>query len=124
MILFGCDWCKAIKEDGETWILGLAAESIGVTSARREINVMTSWDEAQACHPLAVHFCSVEHKDNYMAALFDTEPLPVETVVKTKATGAKRTVEREYIRTASSGPIAASTTTRKKQAASKRRRAA
>jgi hypothetical protein len=120
MVLFGCDWCKAIKADDQTWILGLAAESIGVTSARREINIMTSWDESQACHPLAVHFCSVDHKDNYMAALFETDPLPVETVIKTKASGPRGSVEREYLRTASTGPIK----TKKKRTGIKRRRAA
>ena len=122
MILFGCDWCKAIKEDGETWVLGLAAESIGVTAARREINILTTWDDTRACHPLAVHFCSPEHKDSYMAALFETEKLPAETVIETKTrTKPSRTAQRKYMRTASSGAVASG---KNKPSRTKRRRVA
>jgi hypothetical protein len=120
MVLFGCDWCKTIKQPGERWILGLAAESIGVTAARREITILTTWDEKSACHPLAVHFCSVEHKDNYMAALFDAEPLPGDTVIEQETTtiAPSRRAQRKYVRTASSGVVT------KKKASAKRRRAA
>jgi len=119
MVLFACDWCKAIKQTGDVWILGLAAESIGVTAAQREINILTAWDDARACDRLAVHFCSVEHKVKYMAALFDTETL-AETVINAKATtGSGRTAERKYMRSASSR-----TTTKKKRTVKKRRRAA
>ncbi|MGZ4820108.1 MAG: hypothetical protein ACXVZR_04540 [Terriglobales bacterium] len=122
MILFGCEWCKAIKEDDETWILGLAAESIGITAARREITILPVWEQSRACHPLAVHFCSVEHKDNYMAALFETESMPAETVIRTKAKMTPGgTEERQYLRTASSGAISKTT---KKRATTKARRSA
>ena len=57
-----------------------------------------------------------------MAALFETEPMSVETVVRTKASGNKRIVEREYVRTSSSGPIAASF--KKRRAPGKRGKAA
>jgi hypothetical protein len=93
MVLFGCDWCKR-----------------------------PAWDDTQSCHPLAVHFCSVEHKDNYLAALFETEPEPVESIVKSKTTVMpKATIEREYRRTASSGVV---TTTTKKKRTTKARRSA
>ncbi len=106
MILFGCDWCKALKENGEVWILGMAAESIGVTAARREITILPVWDSSRACHPLAVHFCSVEHKDNYMAALFETEQEPAQTVIKSKAKiTPSGTAERQYMRTVSTGAV-------------------
>jgi hypothetical protein len=106
MVLFGCDWCRTLQESGEAWILGMAAESIGVTAARREITILPVWDDSRACHPLAVHFCSVEHKDNYMAALFETEPEPVETVIKTKAKVTPAGVaERQYMRTVSTGAV-------------------
>lgn len=82
MIEFACDWCKRLKEPEEVWILGYAAEAIGVTSARREMNVSSSWDRERAVHPLAVHFCSEEHKDNYIAAYFQVQP--AETVVRTE----------------------------------------
>ncbi len=122
MILFGCDWCRKMKQAGEVWVLGLAAESVGVTAARREVTILTAWDEGQSCHPLAVHFCSVEHKDNYLAALFETEPRPVESVVRSKTTiMPERTIQREYRRTASSGVV---TTTMKKKRTTKARRSA
>jgi hypothetical protein len=121
MILFGCDWCGTIKRPENTWILGLAAESIGITAARREISILPAWDQARASHPLAVHFCSVEHKDNYMAALFETEALPAETVIEEEATVANRTAQRKYLRTVSTGAV---TKRRKKTAVGKRRPAA
>jgi hypothetical protein len=124
MILFACDWCRTIKQRGETWILGLAAESIGATAARREINILTGWDEGRACHPLAVQFCSVEHKDRYMAAMFETEPLPPETIIEEKTTVApNRTSERRYMRTVSTGVVGTSKK-KKKAVSSKRGRAA
>ena len=42
MIRFQCESCGRLKGDGETWILGFAAENIGVTSARREISIASS----------------------------------------------------------------------------------
>ena len=105
MILFGCDWCGIIKRPEKTWILGLAAESIGITAARREISILPAWDEARAPHPLAVHFCSVEHKDNYMTALFETEALPAETLIEEKATLANGTAQRKYLRTVSTAAL-------------------
>jgi hypothetical protein len=70
MIRFQCDGCGRLKEDGEVWILGFAAENIGVTSARREISIASSWDRPRAVEPLAVHFCSDECRGAYMDALF------------------------------------------------------
>ena len=83
MLQYICEWCKRVKQPGDEWILGFAAEKIGVVSARREITVSSAWNEAQAVHPLAVHFCSDDHKDRYVAALFDTEPAHAEVVVET-----------------------------------------
>jgi hypothetical protein len=45
MIKFACDGCGRIKE-GESWVLGLAAEAIGLQSARREVNILSSWGGA------------------------------------------------------------------------------
>ena len=70
MIRFQCDGCGRIKEEGEVWILGFAAENIGVTSARREISIASSWDRPRAVETLAVHFCSDECRATYMTALF------------------------------------------------------
>jgi hypothetical protein len=70
MILFQCDGCGRLKDDGESWILGFAAENIGVTSARREISIASSWDRPRAVEPLAVHFCSDKCRTSYTNALF------------------------------------------------------
>jgi hypothetical protein len=70
MIRFQCDGCARLKGDGELWILGFAAENIGVTSARREIAISSSWDRPRAVEPLAVHFCSDECRARYVSALF------------------------------------------------------
>jgi hypothetical protein len=63
-----------LKGDGETWILGFAAENIGVTSARREISIASSWDRPRAVESLAVHFCSDGCRATYMTALFGDNP--------------------------------------------------
>ncbi|PYX09650.1 MAG: hypothetical protein DMG88_05270 [Acidobacteria bacterium] len=68
MLQFVCDSCGAIKLDSETWIVGMAAEAVG--TARREVTIQSAWDRATAMHPLAVHFCSIQCKDDYMAQLF------------------------------------------------------
>lgn len=54
MIQFICDSCAAIQEPAEVWIVGLAAESVGVTAARREVTIQSAWDRPTAVHPLAV----------------------------------------------------------------------
>jgi hypothetical protein len=70
MIRFQCDGCGRLKEEGDSWILGFAAENIGVTSARREISIAGSWDRTRAVETLAVHFCSDACRAAYMTALF------------------------------------------------------
>jgi hypothetical protein len=82
MIQFLCDWCSGVKQPEETWILGHAAEAVGVTSARREVTLLSGWDWQRAVHPLAVHFCSLECKEKYMAELFGPEVKTEEAVVE------------------------------------------
>ena len=74
MVRFQCESCGRMKGDGEVWVLGFAAENIGVTSARREISIASSWDRPRAVESLAVHFCSDECRATYMAALFGDSP--------------------------------------------------
>lgn len=90
MVRFQCDTCGALKEANEAWILGFAAENIGVTSARREISISGSWDRARAVELLAVHFCSDECRADYMAALFGENPATLEG----EATRTRRHVKR------------------------------
>ncbi len=73
MIEYVCDSCHKRKKENQSWILGLAAESVGVQSARREINIMSAWSQPEAVHPMAVHFCSERCKDRYMKKLFSYE---------------------------------------------------
>ena len=70
MVTFICESCGRVKKAEQEWILGLAAESVGAVSARREVNILSDWSEAQAVHPLAVHFCSERCKDRYLNKLF------------------------------------------------------
>ena len=72
MIKFVCDTCGRTKRTGQEWLLGLAAESVGVQSARREINILSAWAEPQAVHPMAVHFCSERCKEKYVSKLFNS----------------------------------------------------
>ena len=85
MIQYVCETCSAVKAAGEAWLLGLAAEAVGVTSAHREVTIQSEWDSATAVHPLAVHFCSIECKDEYMARLFAPEGSVNEVVVERAA---------------------------------------
>src|SRR5690242_15613292 len=73
MLKIFCDTCDAMKMADDVWLLGLAAETLGVTQSRREVSVLPVWDANQALHPLAVHFCSTECKDDYLATLFGEE---------------------------------------------------
>jgi hypothetical protein len=81
MLQYVCDGCGNIKQPGEVWILGFAAERLGVRAARREITIAPAWDENRAVQWFAVHFCSEECKDDYVARLFG-ETLPAEEVVE------------------------------------------
>lgn len=99
MIDFLCDSCSRVRDPEETWILGLAAEAVGITAARREVTILPNWNREQAVHPLAVHFCSQDCKENYIEKLFgNTEEEGVERIVtrtgpRTKTTRAVKKVE-------------------------------
>src|ERR1700739_1025018 len=90
MIRFQCESCGRLKGDGEDWILGFAAENIGVTSARREISIASSWDHPRAVDALAVHFCSDECRGTYMSAVFGGSPETLDG----SATSTKRRIKR------------------------------
>lgn len=85
MIRFDCDWCRRTKASDEIWVLGLAAEAVGITAARREITILPAWNRDTAVHPLAVHFCCEECKDDYMARLFNQKPvLGADVIIENK----------------------------------------
>jgi hypothetical protein len=74
MIQYVCDSCGKVKKEKDDWIVGLAAESVGVTTSRREVDIMSVWMREHAVHPFAVHFCSERCKDRYMKRLFESSP--------------------------------------------------
>ncbi|HEY6969825.1 MAG TPA: hypothetical protein VJA94_11515 [Candidatus Angelobacter sp.] len=90
MVRFQCETCGRLKEANEAWILGFAAENIGVISARREIEIATAWDPIEAVAPLAVHFCSDVCRAQYMGVLFGETP----ETQSGEATVTKRRIQR------------------------------
>jgi hypothetical protein len=101
MIQFVCDSCGRVKESSEAWIVGLAAEAVGITAARREVTIQSDWDRSTAVHPLAVHFCSIRCKDNYITQLFapgtSAEKMiagPAEVVVEQSRSEVQRVVTK------------------------------
>lgn len=91
MLQFVCDYCANVKEPRETWINGVAAENVGTQAARREVLIDPSWHYDRAVLPLAVHFCSVECQEQYVAELFQRPAslLEVETVTVDRAAGTR-----------------------------------
>ena len=81
MLQFVCDYCENVKVPSETWINGIAAENVGTQAARREVIIDPAWRRERVVLPFAVHFCSVECKDNYLSELFNqpTQLLEVES---------------------------------------------
>src|SRR5437879_6680228 len=71
MIRFVCDSCERTKGARDLWLLGLAAEAVGVTTSRREMSILPGWDSDRAVHPLGVPFWSVRCKDRYLVRVFD-----------------------------------------------------
>ncbi|MGE5206999.1 MAG: hypothetical protein ACM3PW_15400 [Chlamydiota bacterium] len=95
MLRYECDFCRRLKQKDEGWILGFAAENIGVTAARCEVTILPHWDEVRAVDYLAVHFCCERCRQKYMANLFGEEPAEAEMVEEVAVVPRKRIV-REY----------------------------
>jgi hypothetical protein len=94
MLQFVCDYCRNVKGAGETWVNGVAAENVGTQAARREVIIDPTWRRERAVVPLAVHFCSVQCKDNYMAELFDRPAVLLEVESTRAEPGTGRRVVR------------------------------
>lgn len=97
MLTFICDYCAAIKQPGESWLNGLAAENVGTQAARREVVIDPVWRYERSVLPLAVHFCSVECKDNYVTQLFQrpAELLEVERVTIDRDSASRTVLARK-----------------------------
>ena len=85
MIRFVCDNCSIVKQPEEVWIAGQAAEQVGSVTARREVTIQSVWNRANIFHPLAVHFCSLQCKDEYLAKLFAPDALVEEVAIERSA---------------------------------------
>jgi hypothetical protein len=97
MLQFVCDYCENVKQPGESWITGLAVENVGTRAARREVIVDPAWRYERAILPLAVHFCCVDCKDQYLAELFqkpasliEVESVEIEPATDRRVIRAKR----------------------------------
>jgi len=99
VLQFVCDWCKRVKPPGnQDWIVGVAAENVAPTAARREVVVHTHWNRDEAVGPFAVHFCCEQCKDNYIAAMFDKPAVTVKPRRAKRALPAAEVVERRIVR--------------------------
>lgn len=74
MLQYVCDNCAAVKDEKDDWILGFAADRLGVRAARREVTISPLWDENRAVQWFAIHLCSEECRDEYLARLFGEVP--------------------------------------------------
>lgn len=99
MVRYECDFCHRLKGNDEAWILGFAAENIGLTAARREVTILPHWDESRAAAYLAVHFCCERCRQNYMKNLFGEAPAGSEIAEQVAVVPRRRTVG-EYPRAA------------------------
>jgi hypothetical protein len=117
MLQFVCDYCESVRQPGETWITGLAAENVGTQVARREVLVDPAWRYERAILPFAVHFCSVDCKDQYLAELFQK---PV-SVIEVESVAVQQAGERRVIR-AKRKPVSPAATKRTTVSRKTRRR--
>jgi len=125
MLRFECDNCHGLKDAGEAWILGFAAENLGAVSARREVTILNAWDDARAVDWLAVHFCSDDCRARYMEQLFGDEAageLESRKIIPVKKVRV-RPVETAVLRTAPGRGVIRTTARTKKVVVKKRTRA-
>lgn len=69
MVNIVCDTCGATRdqESREPWILGYDLEARSANGVSRTVRFLDRWDERRITELGAIHFCSVECKDKYLA---------------------------------------------------------
>jgi len=112
MLQYVCDNCGAVKGEPEEWVLGFAAERLGISEARREITIAPRWDENRAVQWFAVHFCSIECKDEYIDRLFGTQTVSDDVEVVEHATVTPASERKTKITRSRATPRTATTTRR------------
>ena len=95
MLRFVCDYCENVKLPDEVWINGIGVENVGTQAARREVVIDPAWRRERALLPFAVHFCSVECKDSYLAELFNKPAVLLEVKSAEGKLGGRRVVRAE-----------------------------
>ena len=98
---------------------GFAAETVGVTAARREIAIASTWGHERALDALAVHFCSDECSQNYMEQLFGEQPHESEVIEEVAVVPAESEAKR-IVRTFPGAKVETTITTGKKATRVKR----
>ena len=71
MVKITCDICRAVKPTNERlrdkeWVLGYDIESKSERSLQRAIRFLDRWDDRRIMDLGAIHFCSVECKEEYL----------------------------------------------------------
>jgi hypothetical protein len=72
---FFCKTCGKRKGDAECWLLGF--EGSAKPAMKYTINLRVKWDEQRAREPNAVHFCSAECQNKYVAASYGDDTWPI-----------------------------------------------
>ena len=66
MVKVTCDTCSAQRKHGEEWVLGYDIESVSQSGVRRAITFLDRWDSRRMDELGAIHFCSLQCKQEYM----------------------------------------------------------
>lgn len=73
MVEIHCETCDAVKRpneetrNGPEWILGWDILTESPQAVQRSIRLLDHWDGRRVAEFAAVHFCSIECKDKYLA---------------------------------------------------------
>jgi len=71
MVEITCDNCSAKKPDklasGIEWILGYDLELEGPNALQRSIRILEHWDDRRVTEFGAIHLCSAQCRDRYLA---------------------------------------------------------
>lgn len=68
MVKVYCDQCEVERQPGEEWVLGYDIEAVSPSGVRRAITFLDHWDSRRMDELGAIHFCSLQCRDEYVAA--------------------------------------------------------
>ena len=70
MVSITCDGCGDVKPESKTgpeWILGYDLQVEAPNAVQRSIRFLDRWDDRRVLELGAIHFCSYECRDKYVA---------------------------------------------------------